>query len=219
MILVLLTLAAVANGLPDCPADYKDMGGCNDWEALGFCSPSSVYNAFMESNCKAACGLCKAAPPPPPQIVDVDINACLDAHNAKRRLHGVPGLTWDAALAAGAADWALILARNGTFEHSYGNYGENLYSMYGSKEGTCEQGVKSWYNEIYFYDYNNPGFHSSTGHFTQVVWKSTTKLGVGKATATVDGYTRTVVVARYTPAGNVRGQFQENVLPLQHLHY
>ncbi|KXJ21221.1 Golgi-associated plant pathogenesis-related protein 1 [Exaiptasia diaphana] len=50
--------------------------------------------------------------------------------------------------------------------------------------------------------------------YAKVVWKSTTKLGVGKATATVDGYTRTVVVAGYTPAGNVRGQFQENVLPL-----
>ena len=46
-----------------------------------------------------------------------------------------------------------------------------------------------------------------TGHFTQLVWKGSTKLGVGiaKQGSTV------VVVARYTPAGNFRGRYQENV--------
>lgn len=45
-----------------------------------------------------------------------------------------------------------------------------------------------------------------------MVWKSSNKLGVGKAVAS-DG--STFVVARYFPAGNItnQGHFQANVLP------
>lgn len=50
------------------------------------------------------------------------------------------------------------------------------------------------------------------GHFTAMVWKSSKKLGVGKATAS-DG--SSFVVARYFPAGNItnQGHFENNVLP------
>lgn len=53
---------------------------------------------------------------------------------------------------------------------------------------------------------------SDSGHFTAMVWKSSKKLGVGKAVAS-DG--STFVVARYFPAGNItnQGHFQANVLP------
>ena len=49
------------------------------------------------------------------------------------------------------------------------------------------------------------------GHFTQVVWKETTEVGVGLAT---DGK-RVFVVAQYRPAGNVNvaAYFERNVLP------
>jgi hypothetical protein len=38
-------------------------------------------------------------------------------------------------------------------------------------------GLKAWYDEISLYNYNNPVFSSGTGHFTQMVWKSSTALG------------------------------------------
>lgn len=50
------------------------------------------------------------------------------------------------------------------------------------------------------------------GHFTQVVWKESTKLGVGMAT----NGNKAFVVGQYRPAGNMIGReyFEKNVLPL-----
>ena len=48
------------------------------------------------------------------------------------------------------------------------------------------------------------------GHFTQVVWRTSRELGVGKA-QTRDG--KWLAVANYFPAGNYIGQYHENVPP------
>ena len=48
----------------------------------------------------------------------------------------------------------------------------------------------------------------SAGHFTQVVWKNSKKLGIGKA-KNKNG--KTIVVANYEPAGNWIGQYKDNV--------
>jgi glioma pathogenesis-related protein 2 len=69
--------------------------------------------------------------------------------------------------------------------------------------------TQSWYDEIKDYNFNRPGFSMSTGHFTQVVWKSTTKLGMGIGFA--DGGRKVIVVAQYGPAGNMMGDFPQNV--------
>lgn len=68
----------------------------------------------------------------------------------------------------------------------------------------------SWYDEIKFFDFNKPDFSYATGHFTQVVWKNSKKLGVGIAYN--KDYNTAVVVAQYTSAGNVIGAFPQNVL-------
>ena len=43
-----------------------------------------------------------------------------------------------------------------------------------------------------------------------MVWKGSKEIGVGKATGK-DG--KTIVVANYRPAGNMVGNFRDNVLP------
>ena len=58
------------------------------------------------------------------------------------------------------------------------------------------------------YDYGRPGYQPGAAHFTQVVWKNTSKFGIAKATA-ANG--NVYVVARYSPPGNFPGQFPENV--------
>lgn len=46
------------------------------------------------------------------------------------------------------------------------------------------------------------------GHFSQVVWKSSEEMGVGLA----KNDHMCIVVANYSPAGNVIGRHKENVL-------
>lgn len=51
-----------------------------------------------------------------------------------------------------------------------------------------------------------------TGHFTQVVWRDSTELGVGMAR---NRNGEVYVVANYNPPGNFLGSFSENVQPPQ----
>ena len=61
------------------------------------------------------------------------------------------------------------------------------------------------------YDFNNGGFSGGTGHFTQVVWKGSTVLGIGRAEGEERGMKCAYIVGRYKPAGNMPGDFPENV--------
>uniref|UniRef100_A0A0N5ALB9 SCP domain-containing protein n=1 Tax=Syphacia muris TaxID=451379 RepID=A0A0N5ALB9_9BILA len=95
------------------------------------------------------------------------------------------------------------MASTGKFHHRVNkSYGENLYA--GSDS---DKAVKTWYNEKNKYDYSRPGFSSATGHFTQLVWKSSKKIGIGMASSSGMTY----VVANFYPAGNYISQFEENV--------
>lgn len=82
----------------------------------------------------------------------------------------------DWALANAGQKWASHLAATNTFEHckDRDGAGENI-AMSSSAEGikNSDQATEMWYNEINDpgYDFNNQGFTSGTGHFTQVVWK------------------------------------------------
>ena len=52
---------------------------------------------------------------------------------------------------------------------------------------------------------------SGTGHFSQVVWKSTKKIGIAKQTRMHGNMKCTYIVARYSPAGNVHDEYDKNV--------
>ncbi|MEA1947219.1 MAG: CAP domain-containing protein [Thermodesulfobacteriota bacterium] len=129
----------------------------------------------------------------------------VDAHNKYRRRHvDTPDAVWDSALAAKAQKCADMMP--GTKPLAGGwhcNYGENWAGSTSSAESVVGS---FWYDEIEDYDYNNPGFSQDTGHFTQVVWKSSTKIGC----ATGNGS-----VCLYEPYGNWNGAYSENVKPLK----
>lgn len=138
-------------------------------------------------------------------------DVCLNAHNQYRAKHGAPPLKWSNECNAHAKKWASYLAKNKKFEHSHAKgLGENLACFVRSGEVTGNEAVDMWYDEIKDYNFSRATFASGTGHFTQVVWRETTELGIAVAKGK-NNYT--VVVANYKPAGNMMGKFKENVLP------
>jgi len=135
----------------------------------------------------------------------------LDRHNFHRYVHAAPPLVWNDTIANYAQEWAEKNARaNRMFHRTAHKYGENIYMMSGGTP-TGNQVVDSWYSEIKYYNFNRPGFGYNTGHFTQVVWKSTKQLGCGWANSSNGGI---YVVCNYSPAGNITnpGRFAANVL-------
>ena len=125
----------------------------------------------------------------------------VNAHNKFRRRHiDTPDVKWSSTVAASAQQWADTCI----WKHSGGPYGENMAQ---GGFSSAEEVVEYWYEEIADYDFNNPGFSMSTGHFTQVVWKNTTEIGCGYCSKC--GH----YVCQYNPPGNYSGQFPANVKP------
>jgi len=138
----------------------------------------------------------------------------LAAHNKYRADHHAPSLQWSDEAAAKAQSWAEMLAKSKTLKHGdHEGMGQNIankMSSSGSCDMTGQQATDMWYKEVEKYNFKKPGFTSGIGHFTQVVWKSCTHVGAGKASN--GGYC--VVVANYKPPGNMntKEQFEQNVL-------
>lgn len=133
----------------------------------------------------------------------------LFVHNKYRALHHAQKLVWDSAL----AEYALNHANKCQFRHSHSSYGENLATGYPSVSAA----IRVWYDEGKNYSYAKPGFTMGTGHFTQVIWKSTQKIGC--AIVACNGRNGTpgkYLVCEYSPAGNVLSKkyFDENVWPI-----
>ena len=78
----------------------------------------------------------------------------------------------------------------------------------GNGAAAVKQGVENWYAEEPKYNYNSGGMSKDTGHFTQMVWKASKKLGIGLGETDKGSFT----VGRYMPGGN-NGRYKENVGP------
>jgi hypothetical protein len=141
-----------------------------------------------------------------------DITNYINQYRAK---NGAPPLNYNATIAAFSQQWANHLLSNNLFQHSGTQlYGENLayFQGYGTDlMALIKMSVDAWYNEISSYDFNNPGFSEATGHFTCLVWLSSTEYGI--AISFDPSSTKAIITMNTSPPGNVIGQFQQNVLP------
>ncbi len=146
----------------------------------------------------------------------------VEAHNRYRSElnQQIPDLEWSDTIAHDAKHYADILAASGEFEHdpdnvdgySNGPYGENLYAISRSDdpEQTLLDAVEAWGAEKAYYHYGVVGDPDTCdtgeqcGHYTQIIWKETRKVGCAIAQYTrgdfQGGY---VVVCKYAPPGNV----------------
>lgn len=134
-------------------------------------------------------------------------------------------LVWDDELAAVAQSWAeecryahneqrgeQLKARTSVEEPEVG---ENLFAFLGTMAGPdIDAAIQEWFDEQQMYRFGNP--IPATGHYTQLVWADTSRVGCGYARcdelaappfaempARAEGF---ILVCDYAPAGNWIGQ-------------
>lgn len=131
----------------------------------------------------------------------------LDPHNAAREEVGVEPLTWDSTLADYAQGYADERAVDCATAHSHGPYGENLFWGSAGSALTAYDVVDSWVSEKQFYDYESnscaPG--KVCGHYTQVVWADTKRVGCGRGKC--DHGRGDIIICSYDPPGNWEGEW------------
>ncbi|SFR78437.1 CAP domain-containing protein [Sphingomonas jatrophae] len=152
----------------------------------------------------------RTAWPQAPRAPETMRSAMLEGHNRARAELGQPALEWDERLARDADAYALDLARTNRFEHAaqdgWNPQGENLWR--GTRGAfRFEEMVGHWISERRNWkrgrtpDFSLTGQWGDVGHYTQIVWRGTKRVGCGIAT----GAQADVLVCRYWPAGNVMG--------------
>ena len=137
----------------------------------------------------------------------------ISGHNQARRQYAVAPLAWDEALARDAAVYAQRLARINRFEHDRQagrspRQGENLfmgtrgaYSYADMIRLLVEEG--RYFRAGRFPDVSRTGSVSHVGHYTQIIWPTSRRVGCATASSRGNDY----LVCRYLPAGNIVGTF------------
>ncbi|XP_013407806.1 pathogenesis-related protein 1A1-like [Lingula anatina] len=134
-------------------------------------------------------------------LSDAEKQQMLDRHNLRRSLVSpsaalMTRMMWDDELAASSQAWADSC--NMGHSNTGGKYGENLFGS--SYPPGPYKAVDAWDEEKQWYTLSsntcNPPPGKSCGHYTQVVWAASTKLGCGMKKCTSWYY----VVCRYSPA-------------------
>ncbi|KAI3715943.1 hypothetical protein L6452_22936 [Arctium lappa] len=118
-------------------------------------------------------------------------------HNCIRKALGLPPLTWDPKVVARAEAWA-AKRKDCKLIHSEGG-GENL--AYGH-ELTGRRAVQLWIDERRDFDYDKNECVQMCGHYTQVVWKDTERIGCARVLCDPPNETSYFVVCNYDPPGN-----------------
>lgn len=151
----------------------------------------------------------------------------LQTHNNLRAQHcNTPPLVWDDEIAATAQ----IFANKCPSDHSEAgtvdrrqHSGENM--GFGQLYG--DEVVWDWYSEVHGgvdnksspYNFQTGGFSMEHGHFTQLVWKGTTKIGCARKPDCMfdfwpDYEPSNVWICQYEDPGNANNKFRENVQPV-----
>ena len=147
-----------------------------------------------------------------------DAQIWLDAHNAVRRNaqppppSPLPPLTWSSDAASVAQAWA----DRCNYAHNAGRgvRGENIAADAPPGALTPQSVVSAWASEVADYNYatNTCTAGKDCGHYTQIVWRDTTRVGCAHRTCSTNSPFGTQYpnwdfwVCDYEPPGNWVGQ-------------
>ncbi len=150
---------------------------------------------------------------PNPVLTEIEASL-LDTHNAVRSDvtpapdTPLPPLVWSTSLAAVAQAWADACV----FEHSDNDFGENL-SLLSPRDlngDTAASVVRGWASEDadYTYDSNRCAAGRVCGHYTQIVWRDSARVGCAVSECNnVAGFgAGSLWVCNYDPPGNFVGE-------------
>ncbi|XP_058081780.1 pathogenesis-related protein PRB1-2-like [Magnolia sinica] len=128
----------------------------------------------------------------------------LAAHNAARAQVGVGAMTWDPTVEAFARNYANQRIGDCRLVHSGGPYGENIFWGSG-REFTAADAVNSWVGERRDYNYNanTCAAGKQCGHYTQVVWRDSVRLGCARVKCNSGAI---FITCNYSPPGNIVGR-------------
>jgi uncharacterized protein YkwD len=159
-----------------------------------------------------------AAAPVATKVSAAEQETILALHNQYRAAAGVAALVWDDQLASDAQTWVdALVTRGGTLAHANPADPNDPDTGRAKGEGENLAGGQSaataptqWYEEKPLFDAasNKSGFNDTNpdwvnwGHYTQMMWSATTKIGCG----TAPGPQFQITSCRYSPPGNFDGQ-------------
>ncbi|KAF9589442.1 hypothetical protein IFM89_023760 [Coptis chinensis] len=127
----------------------------------------------------------------------------LTPHNIIRSQYHLKPLQWDAKLASYARWYANQRRGDCQLIYSNSNYGENIFWGKGKRWKPADA-VAAWFAERSPYDYNRINCNSKDClHFTQLVWRTTLRVGCAKIICTSGD---TYITCNYDPHGNIIGQ-------------
>jgi pathogenesis-related protein 1 len=149
-------------------------------------------------------------------------NTILDIHNRERAAVGVPPVTWSDSVATGAQAWAdYIVSLNLRWDlcgqdssqcpphvPAQQNPNGNGESIAWSSDPSVAALAESWAKEKSNYVPGTPieqsfGYPNNVyGHYTAMVWSTTTQIGCGIAQQMINAHIWNILVCRYSPGGN-----------------
>ncbi|KAK2858716.1 hypothetical protein Q5P01_003336 [Channa striata] len=159
-----------------------------------------------------------------PDITDAKfIEECVNEHNKARSSVDPPAsnmlyMTWDEGLAITARAWAkrcvfkhnIYLKEAHRVHPTFPSVGENIWTGHPPSIFNVTLAFKKWVDEKKDYDYGTNTCQNMCGHYTQVVWASSYKVGCAvqlcpKGVEKFTGKEGVIFVCNYATAGNFVG--------------
>lgn len=191
-----------------------------------YCGISSAHTMCLYQGPSVACGNLLGS-----GVSDSEKATIVHLHNQVRAKvangqedRGSPGpmpsasnmkeLQWDDEIASVAQRWAeqCSFGHDQIRDVSRFAVGQNVF-MSSSTDSSApvdwDQAINGWYDEVK--DYSNQNidisrFSTETGHFTQVVWADTSRIGCGSVVYKDEAWVNRFTVCNYGSAGNFGGQ-------------